>query len=368
MRTIQKKFKNLPDHGLNGKCDYVNFIVAKGSKFDELAIMIFSIATKCHICVIHYDNSIWTTNASGDLEECEVLLLNRGNLMFESVEMIEVEDDDNEEGVGDKQDLTYNPEEGEEEEDNHDEEEEDEEEQEEEENPDDEEEEEEEYDGGGDGDEDVEGGEKSSLPVAAVSGLPRQTPKKETVLVQFNTLTRSARKRKQEELMRDVESQIDSNRKKGEATDTAVAPVKGAPVRTKREGAPIKGEVKQPSGVPVTKVQEGVPVKSSVEKQSGAPVTKEEEGALVKGEVKQPSGVQVTKAQEGVPVKSSVEKQSGAPVTKEEEGAPLKGEVKQPSGVQVTKAQEGVPVKSSVEKQYGAPVTKEEEGAPVKVQ
>ena len=71
--------------------DYVNFIVEKGSKFYELALMIFLIATKCHIGVIHCDNSMWTTNESGHMEECEVLLLNRGNLMFESVEMIEVE-------------------------------------------------------------------------------------------------------------------------------------------------------------------------------------------------------------------------------------------------------------------------------------
>ena len=33
--------------------DYINFIVEKGSKFDELALMIFSIAIKCYIGVIH---------------------------------------------------------------------------------------------------------------------------------------------------------------------------------------------------------------------------------------------------------------------------------------------------------------------------
>ena len=147
--------------------DYVNFIVAKGSKFDELALMIFSIATKCHIGVIHRDNSMWTTNASGDVEECEVLLLNRGNLMFKSLEMIEVEDNEDEAAktAAEKQDLTYNPDE-EEEEDNPDEEEE-------EDNPDDDEEEEEEYEGGGDGGKDIEGGEKTSLAVAVVPQLPR---------------------------------------------------------------------------------------------------------------------------------------------------------------------------------------------------
>ena len=38
--------------------DYVNFKVAKGLKFDELALMIFSIATKYHIGVFHCDNSM----------------------------------------------------------------------------------------------------------------------------------------------------------------------------------------------------------------------------------------------------------------------------------------------------------------------
>ena len=78
--------------------------------------MIFSIATKCHIGVIQCDNSMWTTNESGDMEECEVLLLNRANLMFESVEMIEVENEDDEAAktVAEKEDLTYYPEDEEE--------------------------------------------------------------------------------------------------------------------------------------------------------------------------------------------------------------------------------------------------------------
>ena len=110
--------------------DYVDFIIKKGSKFDELALMIFSIATKCHIGVINRDSSMWTTNESGEIEECEVLLLNRGNLMFESVEMIEVEKEEDEEAkvATEKEDLTYYPEDKEEN-----------------------------YGGGGDGDEEEEG-------------------------------------------------------------------------------------------------------------------------------------------------------------------------------------------------------------------
>ena len=181
--------------------DYVNFIIERGSKLDELASMIFSIATKCHIGVIHSDNSMWTTNQSGDMEECDVLFLNRGKLMFEAIESIEVEHEDEEaKTVAEKEDPTYYPEE-----------------------------EEEDYEGGGygeeeegegeeeeegdgeEGEEEVEGGEKVSLAVAVVPPVQRQTPKKERIIVQFNTLTRSGRKRQQEEMMRDVESEMDLN-------------------------------------------------------------------------------------------------------------------------------------------------------------
>ena len=173
--------------------DYVNFIVEKGSKFDELALIIFLIATKCHIGVIHRDNSMWTTNESGDMEKCEVLLLNRGNLMFESVKMIEVENEDDKAAktVAEKEDPTYYPEDEEEDYegggdgDDDDE--------------GDEEEEEDEEEEGGDkeGDEKVEGGEKVSLAIAVVPPIQRETPKKECVVVEFSTLTRSARKRQQ---------------------------------------------------------------------------------------------------------------------------------------------------------------------------
>ena len=59
---------------------------------------------------------MWTTNESGDMEECKVLLLSRGNLMFESVEMIEVENEDDEAAktVTEKEDPTYYPEDKEE--------------------------------------------------------------------------------------------------------------------------------------------------------------------------------------------------------------------------------------------------------------
>ena len=244
--------------------DYVNFIVERGSKFDELALMIFSIATKCHIGVIHGDNSMWTTNESGDMEECDVLLLNRGKLMFEAVESIEFEQEEDDEAkiVAERKDPTYYPEEeeedyegggdGEEEEVNVEEEEGDEEGEEEVEGGEKVEEEVnvEEEEGDEEGEEEVEGGEKVSLAVAVVPLVQRQTPKKQPIVVEFNTLTRSARKRQKEEMMREVESEMDVKRKKEE----------GEKKGEEESSAPVKITGDQPSGAPVSTEGEGAPV------------------------------------------------------------------------------------------------------------
>ena len=152
--------------------------------------------------------------------------------------------------------------------------------------------------------------------MAVVLPIPKQTPKKECIVVQFSTLTRSATKRQQEEMMRDVESQIDSNRKKGEAMETPCAPVKGVPVTPEHKSVPVKSAVEKQSGVPVksTTDPKGVTVKIAVE-QSGAPVTREPEGVLVSTETESVP-VKSTTEPKGVPGKSAVEQQSGAPVKK----------------------------------------------------
>ena len=245
--------------------DYVNFIVERGSKFDELALMIFSIARNCHIGVIHSDNSMWTTNESGDMEECDVLFFNRGKLMFEVVESIEVEEEEDEEAktVAEKEDPTYYPEE-----------------------------EGEDYEGGGDGEEEegeeeeeeVEVGEKVSLAVAVVPLVQRQTPKKQPIAVEFSTLMRSVRKRQQQEMMRHVESEMDLNRKKDEEGKQKCAlvrgkpikkPVESAPVMTETQSVPVKETAEEPSGALVKSTsdeQSGAPVKPAEEQASGAPV------------------------------------------------------------------------------------------------
>ena len=69
--------------------------------------------------------------------------------------------------------------------------------------------------------------------------------------------------------MRDVESQIDSNRKKGEVMETPCAPVKGVPVTTEPQSAPVESAVEKQSGAPVKTEPEGAPV--SIETES-APV------------------------------------------------------------------------------------------------
>ena len=83
------------------------------------------------------------------------------------------------------------------------------------------------------------------MAIAVVPPIQRETPKKERVVVEFSTLTRSARKRQQEEMMRDVESQIDSNRNKGEVMETPSAPVTGAPVTTEPKGASVKSAIEK---------------------------------------------------------------------------------------------------------------------------
>ena len=309
--------------------DYVNFIIERGSKFDKLALMIFSIATKCHIGVIHSDNSMWTTNESGDMEECDVLFLNREKLMFEAVESIEVEHEDEEaKTVAEKEDLTYYPEEEEEDHEGGGDGEEEEGEGEEEEEGDGEEEE----DGDGEeeeepeeGEEEVEGGEKVSLAVAVVPPVQRQTPKKERIVVQFNTLTRSARKRQQEEMMRDVESAMDLNQKKEEERKTQGVPVRGKPIMKPVESAPVTMETQSAPVKHKSDEPSGAPVKSKGDKKSGAPVKSkgdEQSGAPVKPKGDEPSGAPVKhadKEQPSVPVKPTSDEMSGAP-----EDAPTK--------------------------------------------
>ena len=308
--------------------DYVDFIIKKGSKFDELTLMIFSIATKCHIGVINRDSSMWTTNESGDMEECEVLLLNRGNLMFESVEMIKVEKEDKEDRTAaEKEDLTYYPEDYPEEEDEYgggdgDEEEEE-----------DEEERDDDDNGGGDngggGDDDEKEHGPASLIVAVVPPMQKQTPKKQPI-VEFSTLTRSAWKRQKEQMMRDVESEMELNRKKEEGTktseSTSSAPVKGVLVKEGGE-APVKSTVEGASGAPIMTQPEGAPLMTQPK---GAPVTTE------------PEGVSVTTESEGALVKSIVEGVFGVPVTTEPKGAPITTESE---GVPVTTEPKSAPVK-----------------------
>ena len=93
-------------------------------------------------------------------------------------------------------------------------------------------------------------------------------------------LTRSARKRQTEGMMRDVESEMELNMNKN---------VSGAPITaTEPEGALVKSTIEEVSSVPVTATEpEGAPVKSTVEEVSGAPITATEpKGVPVKQAVK----------------------------------------------------------------------------------
>ena len=132
--------------------------------------------------------------------------------------------------------------------------------------------------------------------MAVVPPVQRQTPKKESIVVQFNTLMRSARKRQQEEMMRDVESEMDLNRKKEEERKTQGVLVRGKPITKPVESVPVTMETQSTPVKPQGDEQSGAPVKPKGDKQSGAPV--------------KPKGDQ----QSGAPVKPKGDEQSGAPV------------------------------------------------------
>ena len=143
--------------------------------------------------------------------------------------------------------------------------------------------------------------------MAVVPPVQRQIPKKESIVVQFNTLTRSARKRQQEEMMRDVESEMDLNRKKEEERKTQGVLVRGKPITKPVESAPVTMETQSAPVKPKGDEQSGAPVKPKGDEQSGAPVKP-------KGD--EQSGVPVKpadKEQPSVPVKSASDETSGAP-------------------------------------------------------
>ena len=63
--------------------------IKKYSKFDELALMLFVLGSKSHICVIFRDDTMWTTCESGCKDDCDILFLYHGNLFFDEVEEVD---------------------------------------------------------------------------------------------------------------------------------------------------------------------------------------------------------------------------------------------------------------------------------------
>ena len=88
--------------------DYREFISKRGGKFDELALMFFAKAASCHIGIINVDNTMWTMCKSGLKDDCHVLFLNRGKLLFELVEEADVDTED--EKLEEKEDPSHQPE------------------------------------------------------------------------------------------------------------------------------------------------------------------------------------------------------------------------------------------------------------------
>ena len=179
--------------------------------------------------------------------------------------------------------------------------------------------------------------------MAVVPPVQRQTPKKECIVVQFNTLTRSVRKRQQEEMMRDVESEMDLNRKKEEERKTQGASVRGKPI------------TKPVESVPVTMETQSAPVKHKGDEPSGTPV--KPKGDKPSGEPVKPKGDEQLSA----PVKLKGDKPSGVPVKHkgdEQPGAPVKPKGYKPSGVPVKPKgdeQPSAPVKPASDETSGVP-------------
>ena len=69
--------------------DYNTFIGRRGSKYDELALVIFSMVTNMDVCILNADNTIWTTCPTGWQDDCDIFLLNHGGLNFDLVEIDE---------------------------------------------------------------------------------------------------------------------------------------------------------------------------------------------------------------------------------------------------------------------------------------
>ena len=69
--------------------DYNTFIGRRGSKFDELALVIFSMVTNMDVCILNADNTIWTTCPTRRQDDCDIFLLNRSGLNFDLVEIDE---------------------------------------------------------------------------------------------------------------------------------------------------------------------------------------------------------------------------------------------------------------------------------------
>ena len=65
---------------------YMRNISQKRVKFDELGITLFCMSARCHVGIINCDDTIWTTCATNDIEDCDIIFLNRGDMNLDMVE------------------------------------------------------------------------------------------------------------------------------------------------------------------------------------------------------------------------------------------------------------------------------------------
>jgi len=68
--------------------EYADHIKHPGNCIDELGVILYSRAVKCHICIVFEDERYWFTNASRDINDCNIFLLYRGNNGFDQIQQV----------------------------------------------------------------------------------------------------------------------------------------------------------------------------------------------------------------------------------------------------------------------------------------
>ena len=95
IEEVSRSWLNKKGTNLEG---YKKNIIRKGVKLDELGITLFCMSVSCHVGIINGDETIWTTCATNDIEDCDMIFLNRGDMTFDMIEEKETDEEGGLEG------------------------------------------------------------------------------------------------------------------------------------------------------------------------------------------------------------------------------------------------------------------------------